>query len=715
MKNQISIKAIVSRLWVELSDWFTSSRYFNEDSFVTRLRYFQITYFSFLFIASFLNFLANSGPGYIVTSTVCLSLIIARFLIDSNMEKKAYTLMLVTTYAGLISLTCVEGLSSGVFLFFLPVIISFSFLVDLNNKKNVRLTYLAGIGSFLIAIIIPMTFFSQDHAGKGVSDIKFFINIILSVLLVAWMSYTLSKENSRKQLILRNKQVFLDTIFNSSKHTEIIVDTESGCITDSNNHAASLFATGSNDLLIGKPAYELFFELQLEKHKSFLQEVFNPHSNWNGELTCVRINGTRFPGSISFVSFMYNNKWYKKITISDITEKNNILAELRVAKMKAEESANSKSQFLSHMSHELRTPLNGIIGSANLLLQSEFLAEQKEQLSVLKFTSEHMMNLINDILDLSKLDADRIQLERTEVNIGEFVNKISLPFVSQFENKGIALRVIIDKKVRLPLLADPTRLNQVLTNLLSNAFKFTDRGSVTLEVKGISLRSDYNTIEFSVADTGIGISVDKQEQIFEQFKQADIKTTRKYGGTGLGLTISQKLVGIMGGELKVESKNNEGSRFYFQITLPVHHDRKNISISEPVSLADDQNLNSIKVLVAEDNPINMMIVSKFLEKWGVTYEKAKNGLEAVSLFQKSTFDVVLMDLEMPEMDGYEALSEIRKLNPDVPAVAFTAAIFDNMKEDLIKKGFDDYLQKPFRPEDLQAKLVTYSVRKLKRA
>ncbi|MEI2737967.1 MAG: response regulator [Chitinophagaceae bacterium] len=447
----------------------------------------------------------------------------------------------------------------------------------------------------------------------------------------------------------------------------------------------------------------------------FLQEVFNPHSNWNGELTCVRINGTRFPGSISFVSFMYNNKWYKKITISDITEKNNILAELRVAKMKAEESANSKSQFLSHMSHELRTPLNGIIGSTNLLLQSEFLAEQKEQLSVLKFTSEHMMNLINDILDLSKLDADRIQLERTEVNIGEFVNKISLPFVSQFENKGIALRVIIDKKVRLPLLADPTRLNQVLTNLLSNAFKFTDRGSVTLEVKGISLRSDYNTIEFSVADTGIGISVDKQEQIFEQFKQADIKTTRKYGGTGLGLTISQKLVGIMGGELKVESKNNEGSRFYFQITLPVHHDRKNISISEPVSLADDQNLNSIKVLVAEDNPINMMIVSKFLEKWGVTYEKAKNGLEAVFLFQKSTFDVVLMDLEMPEMDGYEALSEIRKLNPDVPAVAFTAAIFDNMKEDLIKKGFDDYLQKPFRPEDLQAKLVTYSVRKLKRA
>ncbi|MGQ0740418.1 MAG: ATP-binding protein [Bacteroidota bacterium] len=392
-----------------------------------------------------------------------------------------------------------------------------------------------------------------------------------------------------------------------------------------------------------------------------------------------------------------------------------MLAELQVAKKKAEESASIKSQFLSHMSHELRTPLNGIIGSTNLLLQDRFFPEQKEQLGILKFTSEHMMNLINDILDLSKLEADRIQLEKTGIDIPDFIHKISMPFLPQFENKGVLFKIKTDPRITKTLLADPTRLNQVLTNLISNAYKFTDTGCVTLEVKGISLGSDYHSIEFSVSDTGIGISEDKQEQIFEQFRQADVKTTRKYGGTGLGLTISQKLVRLMGGAIKVESKNNEGSRFYFQITLPVQYDHKKMYIGEASPIVDDHILKNIKVLVAEDNPINMMIVTKFLHKWGVACEKAKNGLEAVALFSKGGFNMVLMDLEMPEMDGYGALNEIRKMNADIPAIAFTAAVFDNMEEQLLKSGFDDYLQKPFRPEDLQAKLVAFSGLLAKRA
>jgi CheY-like chemotaxis protein len=217
-----------------------------------------------------------------------------------------------------------------------------------------------------------------------------------------------------------------------------------------------------------------------------------------------------------------------------------------------------------------------------------------------------------------------------------------------------------------------------------------------------------------VIDTGIGISEEKRRRIFDQFTQADEKTTRKYGGTGLGLTISQKLVALMGGELRVESKYNKGSRFYFDLMLPVHAGKEKAYINDKAP-ADNSKLKGLKVLIAEDNPINMMIASRFLDKWGVEYLKARNGLEAISLFGEHVFDVILMDLEMPEMDGYGALNEIRKTNAKIPAIAFTAAVFENMREKLTASGFNDYIQKPFQPEDLHLRLAKYSTGQSKRA
>jgi CheY-like chemotaxis protein/nitrogen-specific signal transduction histidine kinase len=717
MNNHLTFKRIAATAWTEISDWFSSNRYFNEDSFITRLRYFQITAFSFLFVTSFLNFLNNLVSSYIITSTVCLALIVVRFLLDSNKIKEAYALMLYSVNLGLIMLTCAEGLRSGVFLFFFPSIISFSFLTDLANKKNVLLTYLVGIGSFFMAVTLAPDSIIFGGVSKESGSGGFFFNVLLSFSLIVWMSFNLAKENNRKQAELRNKEVFLDTIFNSSLHTEIIVDIENGLVSNCNEHAASMFSAPGVEDLFNIPACEFFLELKGESNEDLLKEMYNVHGNWSGELTCCRMDGTVFPGSISIVSFKYNDKIYKKITIVDSTEKNEILSELQVAKNKAEESAHIKSQFLSHMSHELRTPLNGIIGSSNLLLQDIFLPAQKEQLEILKFSSEHMLSLINDILDLSKLEADRIQLEKAVVDIPRLINSISSPFIKQAEEKGILFKVKVDADLKRAVLADPTRLNQVLTNLLSNALKFTSKGSVKLEVKGISVKSDSNTIQFSVTDTGIGIGEDKRKQIFEQFMQADVKTTRKYGGTGLGLTISQKLVRLMGGDIVVGSKYHKGSRFSFEITVPVHNSRKKAYINESGAeiLNDDQKLKGYKVLIAEDNPVNMIIASKFLDKWGVSYEKARNGLEAVSLFGKNNFDLVLMDLEMPEMDGYGALNAIREINPDIPAIAFTAAVFDDMKDSLQKSGFNDYIQKPFKPQDLQAKLVAFSERQVKTA
>lgn len=699
---------------LELLDWFSPDKYLGGDTFAARLRSYQTTAFVIFFACSFFNFLSFFTYSYIITSISCFILIVVRHFIERNKLHTAYTLLLLCFNISLILLVYVEGLSSGIYLFFFPCIISFAFLADFTNKRNLQFTYGACISSFVISILIaPDHTLMQPVAGK-IHSANFNINIFLSALLIAWMSFSLSRENHRKQTVLKSKEVFLNTIFNSSLHAEVIVDMENGLISDHNIQTGPLFEIAENTSLVGTPACELFYELSLEGSEELYNQMCSPAINWEGELTCIRLDGSGFPGHVRISGFEYHGNAFKKITITDITERKQILNELKAAKEKAEESAAVKTQFLSNMSHELRTPLNGIIGATNLLLQDKYLASQAEQLNVLKFSSEHMLSLINDILDLSKLDADKVKLERIAVDIPKFINTISSPFTQQFKDKGLSFEVVVDPNFRRPVIADPTRLNQVLTNLLSNALKFTSSGGVKLEAKAISIKSENNHIEFSVTDTGIGISEEKRRRIFDQFTQADERTTRKYGGTGLGLTISQKLVGLMNGELKVESKYNKGSRFYFDIVLPVHQGKDKVYINDKAP-ADNTKLKGLKVLIAEDNPINMMIASKFLDKWGVEYCKAKNGFEAVALFEEHNFDVILMDLEMPEMDGYSALKEIRKRDTDIPAIAFTAAVFENMREKLTASGFNDYIQKPFQPDDLHLRLAKFSGSQSKRA
>lgn len=681
--------------------WFSGTQYFNEDSFTTRLRRYQILAFVIFFACSFFNFLGNLNYSYIVTATACVVLIIIRYLIDDNKIQTSYILMLLCFNIALILLVYIEGTYSGVFLFFFPCIASFAFLMDQDSNKNMQLTYSICISSFLISVLISPEHSTIQKVSEAAYRQNFFFNVFISFFITGWMSYSLAKENSRRQNILKSKEVFLDTIFNSSLHAEIIVEADSGFITNGNLNAGSLFAVENVNFLLNKHACELFED----KGNDIYKTMCEPDGNWVGELTCIRMDGTRFPASSSVVSFENDSKKYKKLTITDITEKNQILHELQIEKNKAEEMAAIKSQFLSHMSHELRTPLNGIIGATNLMLEESFLPGQAEKLNVLKISSEHMLSLINDVLDLSKLDADKIKLEKIPVDLPKFISSVTSPFIQQFKNKGLEFEVDLDPDIKHSLLTDPTRLNQVLTNLLSNALKFTSNGSVTLTVKGISLKSDTNVIDFSISDTGIGISEDKRNTIFEQFSQADVRTTRKYGGTGLGLTISQKLVRLMGSELKVESRYNKGSKFYFTLILPVYYS-KSRALSNNKKLENNRQLKGLTVLIAEDNPINMMIAAKFLDKWGVSYKKAKNGLEAISVFSQYNLDMILMDLDMPEMDGYEALQAIRKINSGIPAIAFTAAVFENMKDKLVSCGFNDYIQKPFRPEELHSKLLT---------
>jgi signal transduction histidine kinase/CheY-like chemotaxis protein len=383
--------------------------------------------------------------------------------------------------------------------------------------------------------------------------------------------------------------------------------------------------------------------------------------------------------------------------------------ELLKAKKKAEVAANAKSRFLSNMSHELRTPLNGIIGVSNLLQQENYLPHQKQSLDILRYSSEHMMILINDILDYHKIEAGRLELDMRPINIMQFMNRIINQFAGQVQAKGLQFNTAVDIHLDNEMFTDDTRLNQILSNLLSNAIKFTETGSISLTAKQLYSTSEKATVQFVVKDTGIGIPEVKHSEIFRSFTQADIDTTRKYGGTGLGLTISKRLINMFNSELMLKSQEGKGSEFFFTVVLKINQDSR-------LYIEEDQSrqlisLEGVRILIAEDNKVNMSIAKRFMTKWGIEVHEAVNGREAVERFRNGSYDLMLIDLEMPEMDGPSALREIRRFNRDVPAMAFTAAVYDNMETDLMKKGFIDYIHKPFRPEVLHNKIATLIMEK----
>jgi CheY-like chemotaxis protein/nitrogen-specific signal transduction histidine kinase len=397
---------------------------------------------------------------------------------------------------------------------------------------------------------------------------------------------------------------------------------------------------------------------------------------------------------------MHKNRQFCKISILDITEIKVAEFEILKAKERAERAAKVKARFLSNMSHELRTPLNAIIGTSNLLLQEEYLPSQQDSLSVLRHSSEHMLQLVNDILDLSKLEAGKMELDKKPFNLREFMHRVAAPFTKS-SNPNISVELNIDPQLDLEVMSDDTRLQQVLNNLLSNAWKFTEKGQIIISARVDKISRQEASVHFCVSDTGIGIPQNKIRQIFDSFTQADIETTRKYGGTGLGLAISKFLVDKMGGEISVESEPGKGSSFSFTLKFQVT-DHKVFSNETVKEL---NGLEGIRVLLAEDNPINMMVARKFLQKWNLQVDEASNGLEALELYKKNRYDLLLIDLEMPEMDGNEVTAIIRKKDMVTPIVAFTAAVYDGMQDDLLSKGFTEFIPKPFRPDDLHKKIL----------
>jgi len=395
----------------------------------------------------------------------------------------------------------------------------------------------------------------------------------------------------------------------------------------------------------------------------------------------------------------------------NITLKNNELEsknrELLLAKQKAEKLANARSLFLSTVSHELRTPLNAVIGMTYIMLHENPRPDQVENLNTLRFSAENLLALINDILDYSKIDAGKLIFEEADFDLGEKLHSIVQVLKVKADEKHIEIRLDIDQSLPDFLVGDPTRLNQILFNIAGNAVKFTETGHIHISVKRLKESDKEITVEFNISDTGIGIPANKIHKIFDSFSQAGIDITRKYGGTGLGLTITKKLVEMQGGRILVDSTLGKGSTF--AIVLGFKKSDKT-RLTENILVLDEFAIfNREPVLVVDDNQINLIVARKFLTKWNLEVDTAENGKIASEMTLQKRYSLILMDLQMPEMDGEAATQTIRKsekergLSP-VPIFALTASALIETQTRLFAAGMNDYITKPFNPNELNYKI-----------
>ncbi len=507
-----------------------------------------------------------------------------------------------------------------------------------------------------------------------------------------------------------------------ASHDPLVTISTEGKITDMNE--ATIKITGvSRENLIGTNFFEYFTEAQ--KAREVYKEVFDkgfvadyPLTIRDHKLTEVLFNGSVYKDESGHVLGAV-------VVARDITEQKRIekefieakvFAELATeiaeeAKRKAEsathiaeDAVKAKQQFLSNMSHEIRTPMNAIIGFTKVVLKTELTAKQKEYLMAIKMSGDALIVLINDILDLAKVDAGKMVFEETPFKLGSSISAMLHLFELKIQEKNLVLIKEYDEKIPTVLVGDPVRLHQIILNLISNAVKFTTTGSITIQVLLQEEDEEKAVIRFSVTDTGIGIAQDKMNSIFENFQQASSGTSRIYGGTGLGLAIVKQLVEAQDGKIKVESEVGKGSTFSFTLSFQ----KTRASAEEAVEILElDDRIKHIKVLVVEDMALNQLLMKTLLDDFGFERDIASNGKIALEKLETQAYDIILMDLQMPEMNGFEATEHIRnKLKLTIPIIALTA---DVTTVDLAKcraVGMNDYIAKPVDERLLYTKIIS---------
>jgi PAS domain S-box-containing protein len=511
---------------------------------------------------------------------------------------------------------------------------------------------------------------------------------------------------ARDITVQRDSEIRFTELFETIQEGVYFCDHE-GTLLDVNPAMVRLLGYTRRGELVGTNIGKLYFDMPENPFPERKQK--NLSASLTREITLRRKDGTPIIciDNSNAVGDAFGRMIRHQGTLVDITVRKRSEEELQKAKEAAEAANMAKSAFLAHMSHEIRTPMNAVIGMAELALDTDLTLEQREYLSMVRESGKSLLRLINDILDFSKIEAGKLELDLTDFSLRQSASEMAKILGVRARQKGLELNVEISPEVPDDLLGDPGRLRQVLSNLVDNAIKFTERGSVVLKVEKDSPSGEDVRLHFSVADSGIGIPEEKQQLIFEAFAQADNSTTRKFGGTGLGLSISSRLVQLMSGKIWVESEANRGSTFHFTASFGLQkertksaHSQGGVRGSAPATsrLPDSKGRSELRILLVEDNAINQILAQRLVQMRGDQIVVAGNGREALAALDREKFDLILMDVQMPEMSGIEVTQAIREIEKKtgghVPIIATTASAMKEDREHCLAAGMDAYISKP---------------------